>query len=175
MTQPPEEFPELRRVLAWKRHETPPPGYFTNFSTKVIARIEAGHNSTTAPWWRGWLAPLNWQRGLLGANVLIVAGVALVGVAAFHAVGPAAEDENLSWAALPAPPLDPSGRAVEPFSEQAASGFSTEDSGTSPVMLAGFTGIGRAGGSTNEHAAPVGLFNPPGLQQLQPRFVLPQH
>lgn len=43
-------FEELRRLLALKRHEIPPPGYFENFSGIVIARIRAGENVRELPW-----------------------------------------------------------------------------------------------------------------------------
>ena len=54
MNENEQDFGALRQLLKLKRHETPPPGYFNNFSDKVIARIReggrAGELSTEAPW-----------------------------------------------------------------------------------------------------------------------------
>lgn len=53
-------FESLRRLLALKRHEVPPPGYFHNFSGEVMSRLRAGEAnerssageglSSEAPW-----------------------------------------------------------------------------------------------------------------------------
>src|SRR6185369_4369394 len=79
-----ENFEQLRRLLALKRHEVPPPGYFNNFSSKIIARIEAGEHAETAVLDGSWLQRL-WMLlegkpavfGAFGAAVcgLLVAGV----------------------------------------------------------------------------------------------------
>ena len=43
-TTPENEFVELRRLLAFKRHEQPPPGYFARISVEVISELKAHRN-----------------------------------------------------------------------------------------------------------------------------------
>jgi hypothetical protein len=56
MNENENNFEPLRRLLAFKNRETPPPGYFNSFSINVIARIRAGEIGaaenpfTEAPW-----------------------------------------------------------------------------------------------------------------------------
>jgi hypothetical protein len=70
-------FEQLRRLLAVKRYEQPPPGYFTNFSSKVIARIEAGE--------RGNAPVLGWEERFWGMAWLQRVWLALEAKPAFAA------------------------------------------------------------------------------------------
>jgi hypothetical protein len=54
MTLPNNEFEDLRKLLACKRYEQPPPGYFRNFSDRVISRIERDELIEYSSWWQ-WL------------------------------------------------------------------------------------------------------------------------
>lgn len=50
MSENENNFEALRHLLALKRHEIPPPGYFEDFSGHVIARIRAGEAAQSLPW-----------------------------------------------------------------------------------------------------------------------------
>lgn len=53
MSPIPDDFEQLRRLLALKRYEQPPPGYFNGFSRQVIVSIKAGNlgNGSEASFW----------------------------------------------------------------------------------------------------------------------------
>jgi hypothetical protein len=85
-----ENFEDLRRLLALKRHEQPPPGFFNEFPRRVITRIRSGEDLVAdsfmerlisqAPWmqrlWNGFEAkPI-----LAGAFGLGVCGLLVVGL-----------------------------------------------------------------------------------------------
>ena len=85
-----ENFESLRRLLALKRQEQPPPGYFDNFSRQVIARIQAGERGDDAVGFGRWLLEGVWlQRfwdafetkpALAGAFGVLVCGLLISGV-----------------------------------------------------------------------------------------------
>lgn len=82
MSNSPENFDNLQKLLKLKRHEQPPPGYFNNFSLKILYRIESeeDRNPDTA-WIRKFFAILETNpiaAGLFGISVcsLLISGIA---------------------------------------------------------------------------------------------------
>ena len=89
MSQDNEDFGSLRRLLALKRHEQPPPGYFNDFSGQVIARIKAGERADEsaldrllweAPWLQRLWAALEAKPILAAAFGATVCGLLIFGV-----------------------------------------------------------------------------------------------
>ena len=92
MNENESNFEPLRRLLALKQHEMPPPGYFDGFSRRVIARIRAGEAETSAslserlsdqvPWLLRFLRVFEGKPVFAGAYasalcLLLIAGVIL--------------------------------------------------------------------------------------------------
>jgi len=90
MPHPEDNFDTLRRALKLKRHEQPPPGYFTGFSREVISRIRRDGLHTRisaleavtweAPWLErvlGWFQarPLYPSLAAMAACLVVIGGV----------------------------------------------------------------------------------------------------
>ncbi|MDE3068497.1 MAG: hypothetical protein KGJ60_13255 [Verrucomicrobiota bacterium] len=62
-----QDFESLKRLLALKRHEAPPPGFFDRFSGDVLARLRAGETEAPAGWRERLFGEESWAARLLGA------------------------------------------------------------------------------------------------------------
>jgi hypothetical protein len=84
-----ENFEELRRLLAVKRHEQPPPGYFDGFSRQVITRIQAGEARASESFLQRWMSRAPWLQSLWNGFEAkpIVAGAFGVGVCGLLVIG----------------------------------------------------------------------------------------
>ena len=78
-----ENFEQLRKLLALKRHEQPPPRYFNDFSLQVIARIRAGEGQRSFhayAWIQRFWAALDTRPALAGAFGAAVCALLIGGV-----------------------------------------------------------------------------------------------
>ena len=135
MNQDQQDFESLRRLLALKRHETPPPGYFNNFSRQVLARIRDGEAEagltlserllSRMPWLVKWLQGVETGPAFAGSFaaalcMLLVFGAVIAqrpepGLEAFlQPAAPAHEGNPLPMVAATAPmPTQPSGIMID--------------------------------------------------------------
>jgi len=85
MNENENNFESLRRLLALKRHETPPPGYFESFSAAVAARIRAGEGGAAErqielPWLFRLLSTFEAKPAFAGAFASTLCLLLLVGI-----------------------------------------------------------------------------------------------
>ncbi len=126
------EFEKLRQLMALKRHETPPPGYFRDFSSRVLSGIEREEARAREGWFSR-LASLFQARPAISASfctatalVLIAATTLFEGDPQEAATGLPRVDQQSSFATLSGPPapvsaagllfvtnLEPAGLALE--------------------------------------------------------------
>jgi hypothetical protein len=144
-----ENFDSLRQLLALKRHEVPPPGYFDRFSRDVMARIKSGDTGDEIGVARSWFS-----RFLRVFDVKpVFAGAFGTAVCAFLISGVISSE--------------PSGAAVASGAGEGA--VTVPDGGTTPVAFEGTT-------SSNSVASGGSLFDQ--FQQVHAttvsdRFYLP--
>jgi hypothetical protein len=90
MNENENNFDSLRRLLAFKNRETPPPGYFNNFSGNVLSRIRAGesrepataaeHLFVEAPWLAKFLQIFDARPAFTGGFALALCLVLVFGI-----------------------------------------------------------------------------------------------
>ncbi len=74
-----EQFEQVQKLLALKRYEQPPPGYFNGFSSKIIARLHA-LEAAPATWRQRLGLDFDFKPALMGAFGVAVCGLLLVSV-----------------------------------------------------------------------------------------------
>lgn len=98
MAPPPREHERLLRLLALKRHEVPPPGYFDRFADRVVLQIKAGQAPAAEAWWirlRDWLRA---EPALASSYAMLLAGGMFFLLSLYHL----ADHEGASGLSLPA-------------------------------------------------------------------------
>ena len=101
-----ENFEQLRRLLALKRHEVPPPGYFNRFSAQVMARLHGPEPLEPLTWWQRFGLDFDFKPALVCGLGVVVCSLLAVGVIAGTQLGETATlAGNMEAPAL----LDPTG------------------------------------------------------------------
>jgi hypothetical protein len=105
----PDEFNDLRKLLALKRHEQPPPRYFNEFSGRVIDAICTPELLPQPTWWQR-LGRLDWNfrpatvcgLGVVMSALLLVGAVKSVQVETPQMAGAAPmEVGEVTWIGAP--------------------------------------------------------------------------
>src|SRR5438477_13181265 len=75
-----EQFDQVRKLLALKKYEQPPPRYFQDFSSKVIARLQALEAARRVTWRQRLGLDFDFKPAIVGAFGVVVCGLLLVGI-----------------------------------------------------------------------------------------------
>jgi hypothetical protein len=78
MKAAPEDFETLRKILALKRYEQPPPGYFDRLAVAITGRIRA--ESVKAPFWERFFSGMVLKPATAYAFGLAVCAVLVAGI-----------------------------------------------------------------------------------------------
>lgn len=78
MNTEPNEFVALRRLLALKRHEQPPPGYFDRLANSIRSKLV--EEQARQPWWSRIFALWDIRPAWAGAFAAAVAGLYVLGM-----------------------------------------------------------------------------------------------
>lgn len=99
MSKDTENFDALLTLLALKKHEQPPPGYFDQLSQEIFSRLESGEATQTsavnesAGWLGGLWNLLDAKPILAGAFGVAVCGLMLAGILYSQRIEPVSDRE----------------------------------------------------------------------------------
>ena len=98
------EFEQLRKLLALKRHEVTPPRYFNEFSSRVIARLSAEPERLS--WWQRLGLDFDLRPALMCGVGIVVCGLLSFGVISAMQIAepsPIAQADSFGSMAMNAP------------------------------------------------------------------------
>jgi hypothetical protein len=153
-----ENIQGLRRLLALKRHEQPPPGYFERFSGRVITRIQAGERAPDS-FWERFSFEANWLQQVWAAfeTKPLLAGAFGATICALFTAGFVFSDRPSKLQAAPLTVLSPNGN--QPAIVQVATPVPGSIFGRIPGL--------DSAGSESVDAVPASLFQQ--FQERRPR------
>ncbi len=130
MQDSPQEFEKLRQLLALKRHENPPPGYFRDFSSYVLNQLERDDARASESWFLRLVAlfqarpAISWSFCMATGLVLVAATTVFEG----NPGGPAAAMPSVepTFASMPDPVVPASGAGVVFETNLQSAGFALE-------------------------------------------------
>jgi hypothetical protein len=134
MNSSPDDFQELRRLLALKRHEQPPPGYFGYLPDKIQMRIERDDLSEHSTWWEWLVRKLDAQPILAGAYAFAISGLMLLGFKLSQDLQHEANTGGLLLNTLDPNAIQPSSMVQKHFANPAPLLYFTEFTSTEPVL-----------------------------------------
>src|SRR5881394_1722382 len=95
-----QNFDDLRKLLALKKHEQPPPGYFNRLPEKILARIEASEFATQSTWWDWLVARFDARPILACAYGFTISGLLLMGFRLSQVLQTSDSDSDTTTASL---------------------------------------------------------------------------
>ena len=135
MNSSPDDFKDLRRLLALKRHEQPPPGYFNYLPDKVLMRIERDEDlSEYSTWWEWLVRKLDAQPVLAGAYAFAISGLMLLGFKLSQDLQHEANAEGILLVNGDPNAIQPSPAIQKHFANPAPLLYLTDFTSTDPVL-----------------------------------------
>jgi hypothetical protein len=176
MSQDSENFEQLRRLLALKRHEQPPPGYFHSFSREVIVRIKAGElGEAEAKWWAFDGSWLHWLWGACERRPVLAGGMGMAFCGFFFAAALISGNGDVPSVGLAQDvPANHDYAAVHSsFSGSSVSPVLSDNPGVESPVSSDFPGLMRVSPGQRPQPSLPSLFAPAGGLQWQPASFRP--